>query len=196
MTRRFKLTLAVVAAVGLLAALAIPALAEDRPKPIATFRAFAISMNGGGSGVVQISIYRWTTDAERQSLLTSLKAQGPDATLQKLMALPQVGFIETPGTMGYALFYARQNTMPDGTRQVVLATDRGLTFGQMVRQPIANEYDYSLVEMRFPAKPGSKGEGKLVLAAKVGIDPKTGKFEMNNYMGEPPLLRDIEEKQP
>jgi hypothetical protein len=192
MNRRPKLVLAVV---GLLVAIAAPALAE-KPKPLATFRAFAISMMGGGSGVVQIQIDRWTTDAERQSLLASLKAHGPDATLLKLMALPQVGFIKTPDSLGYALFYARQNQLPDGSRQVVLATDRGLTFGQMVRQPISNEYDYSLVEMHFPAKPGAKGEGKLVLAAKVGIDPKTGKFEMQNYQGEPPMLKDIEETQP
>ena len=179
-------------AIGLLAALATLALAE-RPKPIATFRAFAVSEMGGGAGVVQIEIYRWSTDAERQSLLDKLATKGPDATMTALMKLPQVGFIKTPDSLGYALFYARQTPLPDGGHRVVMATDRSLTFGQMIRQGIANEYDYSVVQMEFPKS--GKGKGTLVLAGEALIDPKTQKFEVKNYQGAPVLLRDIEEKQ-
>jgi hypothetical protein len=189
MNRRPKLILA---AVGLLVAIAASTFAEE-PKPIATFRAFAVSMMGGGAGVMQVNIYRWSTDAERTSLIAKLATKGPDATLQALMALPQVGFIKTPNSMGYALFYAYSTPLPDGGHKVVLATDRALSFGQMVRQPTSNDWDYSVVQMQFPKS--GKGKGTLVLAAKVSIDPKTQKFEVNNYQGEPVLLRDIEEKQ-
>ena len=189
----------ILTAITVLVALAATTLARDNAKsggkPIATFRAFAVSMDTGGAGVVQISIDRWSTDAERQSLLTSLATKGPDATMTALMKLPQVGFIQTPSSMGYALFYARQNTLPDGSRQVVIATDRALTFGGMMRQGTFSDYDYSMVEMHFP-KGGGKGEGKLILAGKAEINPKTQKFQINNYMGEPVMLKDIEEKQP
>jgi hypothetical protein len=180
-------------AIGLLAALAATLALAENPKPIATFRAFAISEMGGGAGTVQIDIYRWSTDAERQSLLDKLATKGPDATMTALMKLPQVGFIKTPNSLGYALFYARQTPLPDGGHRVVIATDRSLTFGQMVRQPTSNEYDYSVVQMEFPKS--GKGKGTLVLAGLVKIDPKTQKFEVENYQGAPILLRDIEEKQ-
>lgn len=167
--------------------------ASGKAKPLAYFRAFAVERVGGMSGVVQITIDRWTTDAERAELLNTLKQQGPDATLAALMKRPQVGYIQMPGSLGYALFFARQNPQPDGSRKIVLATDRALGVGQVVSQSIRNEYDYSVVEMHMPKS--GEGEGKIVVAAKVSMDPATGKIEIQNYDGEPVSLMRISEQQ-
>jgi hypothetical protein len=168
--------------------------APSKPGSLAYFRAFAVERVGGMSGVVQITIERWTTDAERQSLLDTLKAQGQKATLAELMKLPQVGYIQMPGSLGYALFYARQNPQPDGSRNIVIATDRALSAGQVVAQSLrTNEYGFSVVEIHMP-KTG-EGEGKIVGSAKVEIDPATQKIAVQNYSGEPVSLMRVTEGQ-
>jgi hypothetical protein len=94
-----------------------------------------------------------------------------------------------PNTMGVGLFYARENTLPDGTRQVVLGTARSV--GMAARAPQASQYDATIVELRFP-KGKDKGEGKIVMAGKVSVG-KDGKVQITNYQGEPVRLMDVRE---
>lgn len=98
------------------------------PKTIAYYTAFAVNMVSGVRGTVTIGIYRWSSDAEGIALTEILKTQGNAQMVADMSQLPQVGLIMTEGTLAYGL-YARENSLPDGTRQIVLATNRPLTFG-------------------------------------------------------------------
>lgn len=158
--------------------------------PVETFTGFAVSVTSGQSGVVEIVINRWSTDGERALLENVLKASGSQAMVNIMQDLPQVGYIKGAETMGDALFYARSNDLPDGTRQVVIATNRPLSGAAMLAPGAANKYDATVIEMRF-AKGAKKGEGKIVVAGKASIDPKTGKLKLNNYAGEPVRLENI-----
>jgi hypothetical protein len=170
-------------------------LAVDGPKPILVYQAWALNMLGGGGGTtVTIGIYRWTSDAERTSLINILKTEGNAELVADMSQLPQVGYIYTQGTLAYALFYARQNTLPDGTRQIVLATNRPLSFGGAIAPGAQQKYDLGICEMRFD-KDG-KGEGKIIVQGMASIDDKTGKIEVNNYMGQPTRLMQIKEINP
>jgi hypothetical protein len=170
-------------------------LAVDGPKPILVYQAWALNMLGGGGGTtVTIGIYRWTSDAERTSLINILKTEGNAELVADMSQLPQVGYIYTQGTLAYALFYARQNTLPDGTRQIVLATNRPLSFGGAIAPGAQQKYDLGICEMRFD-KDG-KGEGKVIGQGMASIDEKTGKIEVNNYMGQPTRLMQIKEINP
>lgn len=160
---------------------------EPGNKPIETFKAFAVQMQTGRAGVVEINITRWSTDEEREKLLTILKESGQPAMIAALQKLPQVGYIKMPNTMGVALFYARSNQMPDGSRQVVIGTDRSI--GMATKAPQLSKYDATVIELHFPAG-GGKGEGKIVLAAKAKIG-KDGKVQISNYQGEPVRLKDV-----
>jgi hypothetical protein len=170
-------------------------LAVDGPKPILVYQAWALNMLGGGGGTtVTIGIYRWSSDAERTSLINILKTEGNAQLVADMSQLPQVGYIYTQGTLAYALFYARQNTLPDGTRQIVLATNRPLTIGGAIAPGAEQKYDLGICEMRFD-KDG-KGEGKIIVQGMASIDDKTGKIEINNYMGQPTRLMQIKEINP
>lgn len=179
---------------ALLGAFAVPASAQRPPqtrpepgnKPIEIFKAFAVQMQSGRAGVVDIAITRWSTDAEREQLLTLLKEQGQPAMIAHLQTLPQVGYIKMPNSMGVALFYARSTTLPDGTRQVVIGTDRSI--GMATRAPQLSKYDATVIELHIP--PGGKGEGKIVLAGKASVG-KDGKVQISNYQGEPVRLKDV-----
>jgi len=188
------------AALGLLAGLAATVSAQSPPqtrpepgnKPIEIFTARAVQMQTGAAGVVEIAITRWSTDAEREMLLGILKEFGQPAMIAELQKLPQVGYIKMPNTMGVALFYARTNTLPDGSRQVVIGTDRSI--GMATRAPQLSKYDATVIELHF--KPGNaKGEGKIVLAGKASVG-KDGKVQISNYQGEPVRLMDVQAKTP
>ncbi len=176
---------------------AAPAAASTRGGPpiIAYWTAWALNMLGGGGGTtVTIGIYRWSSDAERAALINILKTEGNEQLVADMSQLPQVGFIMTQGTLAYALYYARENTLPDGTRQVVLATNRPISFGGSLSPGAMQKYDLGVVEMRFDKS--GKGEGKIIGMGMASIDKDTGKIEVNNYMGQPTRLMQIKEEKP
>jgi hypothetical protein len=189
------------AGLAVLSFLTVPAALAQRPpqkrpepgnKPIEIFKAFAVQMQSGRAGAVEIRITRWSTDEERQRLLDVLKESGQPAMIADLQKMPQVGFIKTPNSMGVALFYARSNELPDGTRQVVIGTDRAI--GLSANAPTVSQYDATVIELHFP-KGAAKGEGKIVLAAKASVG-KDGKVQISNYSGEPVRLRDVTASKP
>ena len=167
------------------------------PPLIAYYTAWALNMLGGGGGTtVTIGIYRWSTDAERTALINTLKEEGSPEMVADMSQLPQVGFIMTQGTLAYALYYARENTLPDGTKQIVLATNRPLTFGGSLAGTTRTlKYDLGIVEMHF-SKSGGDGEGKVITQGMAEIDKTTGKISVKNYSGQPTRLMQIKEEKP
>jgi len=180
----------------LLAFVTVPLKAED--KTIARFRAFAVNMNGGPrtkAGTVDIGITRWSTEAEREALIATLKEKGSTALLDALTKQPESGFIKMPNTLGWTLFYARKTDLPDGGQRIVIATNRRLGFGEVSQQRRSADYDFTLVEIHLP-KGGGKGEGKMVPAAKVTWDKETNQIDIENYQAMPVQLKNVEESKP
>lgn len=180
----------------LLGFVTVPLKAED--KTIARFRAFAVNMNGGprtNAGTVDIGITRWSTEAEREALIATLKEKGSTALLNALTKQPEAGFIKMPNTLGWTLYYARKTDLPDGGQRIVIATNRRLGFGEVSQQKRSADYDFTLVEIHFP-KGGGKGEGKMVPAAKVTWDKETNQLDIENYQAMPVQLKNVEESKP
>lgn len=187
MTRN-RLLLAALAA--LLVGLAAPALAQKEPV-IARYRAFAVNPLGGRNktGVVDVAVTRWSTDEERENLITTLKEKGSKALLDALVKLPPVGTIRMPNKLGWDLYYARETKQEDGATRVVLATNRPLKFDEVAKQSRSVNYDFTLVEMHLPKS--GKGEGKITTAAKIWFNAKTHQIEIENYNALPVQLTDI-----
>src|SRR5258708_2835691 len=119
-----------IALLGLLGALfaaAVPAGQSHRAKP-EKFTAFAVDIStmspGARTTPVDIVISRWSTNAERDRLLTVFREKGQDGLLEELQKLRVVGYINTPGSLRYDLHFARQRPEPDGGRMIFLMTDR------------------------------------------------------------------------
>src|SRR5947208_14022284 len=97
-------------AAALAAALAIagPAAQSNMARP-EKFTAFAVDTSNiapnARTAQVEIAINRWSTDAERDRLLSVLRGKGQDALLSELQKLPNVGYINTPGSLRYDLHF-------------------------------------------------------------------------------------------
>jgi hypothetical protein len=171
-----------------------PTEAPTKKDPL-RFSAFNVSMQTGIAGETEIIIERWTTDAERQSLigLVETAKEGERGQRKLLNALqhvnPRVGYIRTPNSIGWDLRYAVEFTQPDGTRQIVVATDKPVSFGAAASGSDVMDYPFTLIEMRM--KPNDKGEGKMLAATALTV--KNGRLELENYGQEPVRLTSITE---
>jgi hypothetical protein len=167
------------------------------PKNPVRFSAFAVSMQQGQAGQIDIAIERWTTDDERKELLgllagTEFRSGGQDKLLEALQAIqPRVGFIRTPKTMGWDLKYAWQSALPDGTRQIVIATDKPVSFLAASNSGDVLNYPFTLIEIRMGKD--DTGEGRLLAATAVSVE--NGKLELKAYGLEPIKLTQVTETQ-
>lgn len=152
----------------------------------------------GHMGRADIVIERWTADAERKSLVdllavTTFKSGGQEKLLKALQGVkPRTGYIRTPNSLGWDLRYARDNVQPDGTRQVVIATDKPVSFGAAYAGAESLDYPFSFIEMRIGAD--NKGEGKML--ARSAVDVKDGHLQLENYGDEPIKLTEVILEQP
>ena len=127
-----------VIAVLVLALSALPAVAKDKNKSIEQYKANAIVQTGGAS-MAEVNIYRWTTDEERDELLEAIKAASADKrqsrkVAQALRGQKKAGYAFFANKQGYPLRYARSFDMGGGKRQIILATDRPVSFGEVYSQ--------------------------------------------------------------
>jgi hypothetical protein len=163
------------------------------------FEAFAVQMQGGRAGMVTITIERWTTDEERNALVgllanTTLREQDQEKLVKALQDIKErAGFLNTPNSMGWDIKYAYQNQLSDGGRQVVVVTDKPVSFFAASRNTRTMDYAFTLIEMRFP-KGSDKGEGKLL--GQTSLSVKDGKLQIEIYGQEPTRLTQITEKNP
>lgn len=204
-------TLGTAAALGAALTMVMPLAAQQPPAaPVAgtptetptkkdplRFTAFNVSMPTGMAGVTEITIERWTTVKERTSLLELVETAkyGEGGQRKLLNALqkikPRTGFIRTPNSLGWDLRYAVENSLDDGTRQIVIVTDKPVSFGAAASGSRVMDYPFTLIEMRM--KPNEKGEGKMLAATS--ILAKNGRLELENYGQEPVRLTEITEKE-
>jgi hypothetical protein len=179
-----------VAAMAVMGAFAgSPLAAAD---PVAKLTAYAINMSnigGGGSSTVYITIDRWSTDAERDSLRTVFVEKGPEKLLTTLQKLPRIGFMRLPNRLGYDLHFARETSLDEGGRRILVATDRPIGFEEARSRPRTIDYPFTLVEIRL--KRDGTGEGKMSLATKISLNQKERVLELENYSSEPVRLTNV-----
>ena len=80
--------------------------------------------------------------------------------LDTLRDMRSVGRIHTPGNIGYDLRYAEERKLPDGGREIILATDRPMSFWEITNRPRSSQYPFTWVQ--FKIGPDGKGAGKIV----------------------------------
>jgi hypothetical protein len=158
------------------------------------FIAFAANLSniqmGPRAQTIQIEITRWSTDGERDRLLTVLKEKGEKALLSELQKMPKVGSFRTPNSLAYDLHFARQHPFGDGGRRIFIATDRYVNFWEVANQARTLEYPFTLIEMRLDNH--GEGEGKLSVATKV--TQEEDQLVLENYASQPVMLKQVKQE--
>jgi hypothetical protein len=185
MTRALRLMAVTVAVV---AAFSILSFAQTNGSP-EHYTAMAVNMDRGGAGTVEIVVNRWSSDKERERLVSTLMEKGADKLLDVLQDMPRVGYIRTPDSIGWDLHYAHKVPMPDGGERVVLATDRRIGFWEAANRPRSIDYPFTVIEMHLNGD--GEGSGTLSLATKIVADKENKIVTLENYGTTPILLQSV-----
>lgn len=154
--------------------------------------AFAVSTGGPLSAPVatqvDIVVENWSTESDRRRLLEAMKkSQG--SMLDTLRDLRRVGYIRTPGNLGWDLHYAHETPGEEGDRRIVIATDRPMNIWEVVNRPRTVDYPFMFIELRISRE--GEGEGKLFPATQVSSS-RDGRFvTLENYDTQPVQLNRI-----
>lgn len=177
----------------------VQAAQSTQPPPAAQatqgerFTATAVNMAATSSGPVTmpitIVISRWSSDAERDTLVNALKEKGPDDVLDKLRDMPRAGSIAGPGSVGQEIHFARRIPGANGSERVVLITDRPMSLWEMRSGARTVDYPFTLVELHVGAN--GKGEGKASVATKVIFDKDANSVVLENYTNQPVALQNV-----
>jgi hypothetical protein len=153
------------------------------------FTASAIDINTGRTGRVDISVTRWSTPAERDTLLNVLFNKDQDDLVRRLQDMRRVGRIYSPGSIGYDLRFSYQRPGPDGGRVLTLATDRPMSFRELFNQPRSVNYPFTWVQLQM--RPDGTGEGTLAIAARITGDEADRLIEVEDYALQPVRLQNV-----
>jgi hypothetical protein len=187
MIRIGKLVLPMVAAAMVFAA---PVLAQNVTEK---FTGFAINMNGAANtATIDFTITRWSTDAERNTLLKLIPEEHKSAQklVDALQDMKSVGSIRTPQTLAWDLRYARQFKLPEGGRRIVLVTDRPIGFREAANSTRSMDYPFSILEIRLNAN--DEGEGKIFSGSKIYVED--GELVVENWGTQPTRFNNIKKQ--
>ena len=178
--------------------------AQEVPALPIRMTAFAVNMStvqGGPNrrtATVDIRIKRWSTEAEREKLLSTAVEKGQNGLLRELQRMPDHGRISVPtwqgpdphnARLGWELHYAFATKGEDGGLRIGIATDRYIGMWEAREQPRTIDYPFSLIEIRFDNS--GKGVGKFAVATKIDFDKKKKQLVLENYASEPVRLNEI-----
>jgi hypothetical protein len=182
-----RLAIAALAAAAT-AAISISTSAQTMGSP-ERYTAAAINMNRGAAGSIEIVVNRWSSDKDRDRLMSVLMDKGPDKLLDVLQDLPRMGYFRTPGSVGWDIHFARKVPQPDGGDRVVLVTDRRIGFWEARNQPRSIDYPFTVIELRLNRD--GEGEGKISIATKIIPDKENNIVTLENYDTQPVMLNGV-----
>ena len=134
-------------------------------------------------GAVDITISRWSTDAEHRQLVRTLAQEGQIAFMNLLCGFRRVGSVTVDGERHMALRYAWETKDPDGAARVYLASDGPIRLDTTEIQQVAEPGPLTFVELRV--NPQGDGEGKLAPGDWLSVDEHQNVIEISNYEQRP-----------
>lgn len=122
-------------------------------------------MNRPAAALVQIDIDRWSTDTERDHLLSVLATNEQAKAIGVLTDLPRAGMIRTPELGGDPLYYASRTIASDKSERIVLIASRPIRSFESSMKPGMSSYPFSVIDLRLA--PDGRGSGTVTLGARL-----------------------------
>lgn len=186
MTRITRRMAVVVAGIAAITTFSMLGSAQTMGSP-ERYRANAVNLEAGRQGLIDITVDRWSTSAQRDKLMSVLLNEGADHLLDALQDMPVVGYFNTPGDLRWDLHFAWKTRLPEGGDRVILATDRRISVWEAANRPRSIDYPFTIIELRL--NKDGEGEGKMSLATKIVPDKEANIVELENYGTQPVLLK-------
>jgi hypothetical protein len=165
-------------ALVVLSSLSLTASAQEKTAPDA-YSGVAVG-TGGGVGSQSIGfdflITSYTTDQDLQNFAQLLKDKGQSA-LTSALGKEKRGRIHVVGGTGNDIAIARKRQQGDKTI-ITIVTARRMSFREIYNSGRSVDYPYTFLQVTLDA--AGKGDGKIVVAAKLRFNKKSGKYEVES----------------
>lgn len=157
--------------------LAVRIHAQDRQVETIDARAMGTSTQMGKNLGIQVRIYRFSTDQDRQVLVNAFKTGQNQGLVDALSKMKSVGRIAITGTVGYDLSYIRAVPTPTG-RKIRFVTNRLITIGEAYNNTQSTAYNLTAGEIEINDSDKNKNSGVLLPATQLIIN-KDGQLEFD-----------------
>jgi len=177
------------------------AVAEESANLPMNFQANVIAVPGTAGGargtMIEIRIREWTTEEERQQVLTEIKEASAQsgrnrnrAVARALRGASRVGSMNLRGTTGWPIRYSRITQLPDGGQRIILATDRPVSWNEALNTgSVVGDFDVTALELTLDAE--GNGEGRLSVGTEVRWNEAAEKLEVTNFSVQPATLGNL-----
>jgi hypothetical protein len=163
-------------AAALVMALTVPGFARDKDETIDA-TAWGTSTQMGSHFDVTVTIYAWSTAADRQILVEAFQKGQNQGLVNALTKMKAVGHIAITGTLGYDLSYIRLEPTPTG-RKITFVTNRQIKFGEAYFDTQSQAFNLSAGELLLNDQDKTKSSGELFPAAQLIIN-SDGKLQLD-----------------
>ena len=157
------------------------------------FTAQAVNMSNvgrsGDVGVIDIIINRYSTEAERTRFVAALTEGGNDGLLRAFQKAPSIGKIGPTGVVGLDVRYAHEIPGEDGGRQIIIASDRRMSFLEVTNRPRTVDYPFTVVQLQLDKN--GRGEGKASILTRIETDKRNNAIVLENFASQPVDLMSV-----
>jgi hypothetical protein len=184
-----RTTIALAVCVAALCALPTAAQAQTT-NPVMDRFTFTVpnAEKAGPSGTARMDlvITQWSSEADRNRVFAALE-EGTDKLADAIWGSPLAGYIYWPGNLEYSIRYAYKTARPDGGEDLVLVTDRPVSFFWDEKAPRPQVYGYNVIQVHIDKN--GRGEGKL--GTKISPNKTAKTFMLDSNAGQSALLTDV-----
>lgn len=168
---------------------ALAGMSQSQPGP-EEYQAVAMGQGQfmGQMNNVTIHISSYSTDAERQALVTVFEQGGSAALSKALTKQPSHGNVEITGSTGVDIAYVRKMPGANGGTRIRILANKPLSLAGAQSGGISNDA-LSAIELDLAAANG-KNKGTLLPACMFVVDKKTHELTVENYLN-PWSLTDV-----
>ena len=179
----------------ILALVVTPVFAKK--EPIEKYQANALAMDGPAgskSSTLSINIYEWSDEDDREMVVDAIKEATENkrayrAVPDNLRKLGKAGYMFLAGGQGWPIRYAKAFEV-DGKREIVLATDRPITFSEVYSGSAVRDFDITLIVLKFDSG-STTGEGVLSVGTEIKWNDAKDQLEITNFSSQPVKLGDV-----
>ncbi len=171
--------------------------ASARKEPIEKYLADTLAADGlagSHSSILHINIYAWSDEDDREMILDAIQEAAENkrayrAVPEALRKLGKAGHLFIEGRRGWPIRYASTGEV-DGKREITLAIDRPVTFGEIYAGSPVRDFDITLIVLTFEGD-ATTGEGVVSVGTGIVWDASKDHLEITEESSQAVELRDV-----
>lgn len=166
-------------------------------EPIEKYQADTVAQDGAAgskSSTIGINIYKWSDEDDREMVVDAIQEAAENkrayrAVPDTLRKLGKAGHLFLAGGRGWPIRYA-STSQADGRREIVLATDRPVTFSEVYAGSAVRDFDITLIVLTFEGD-ATTGEGVVSVGTEIVWNDSRDQLEITRFSSQPVELGDV-----